>query len=185
MLYLPIALRGSDKHQAGLEWITNTFSPFQLSDITMWTDLSRHQAGDLDIFDGIYIGGGNTYYLLSQLISSGFDHILKNYVLQGGILYGGSAGAVVLGRDIQTVRHLDSNDVGLAKLGGLDLAEGYSVWVHYQSEDDHSIFDYITEIKVPVLAISEHSGIVIDQTGMQSVGFETAYCFDETGKHPV
>jgi dipeptidase E len=89
---------------------------------------------------------------------------------------------VILGRDIQTVRHLDRNDINLTETRGLNIAAGYAVWVHYQDEDDQLIRQYMSEKSYPVIAISERSGVVIDDTGFQSVGYEAALCFDKSEK---
>jgi len=185
LLYWPLALRGIRPFQSCLEWIRATFAPFNITRITMWTDLSEHQASELDEFDGVYIGGGNTFCLLAQLQESGFEPYLKAYVQGGKPVYGGSAGAVVLGRDIQTVNHLDRNDVGLTETKGLDLAQGHAIWVHYRRRDDKQIHAYVRDYQQPVLTISERSGIVIENEGMRAVGFEPAYRFDRQGKSEV
>ena len=186
MLFLPIAFQELSLHKSGMEWITETFSPLNVTNIKMWSNLAEHRSIELDEFDAIYIGGGNTYWLLVQIADSGFEHHLVKYVADGGIVYGGSAGAVILGRDIQTVSHLDRNDVNLMETRGLDLAAGHSVWVHYQEEDDNLIRQYIGEKGYSVIAISERSGVVIDDTGgIQSVGYKPAYHFDNSGKREI
>ena len=185
LLYLPCALRGIRSFESCLEWITITFAPFNITDITMWTDLCEHQASELDEFDAVYIGGGNTFALLAELRKSGFDHYLREYAGRGKAVYGGSAGAAVLGRDIRTVNYLDRNEVGLVATQGLDLAEGHAIWVHYQPQDDNLIDAYVRQYQQPVLAMSECSGIVIEQEGMRTVGFEPAFRFDRQGKSEV
>jgi dipeptidase E len=185
LLYLPCALRGIRPFQSCLEWITTTFAPLKITQITMWTDLSEHQASELDEFDAVYIGGGNTFALLAELRKSGFDHSLREYVCRGKPIYGGSAGAVVLGRDIRTVNYLDRNEVGLVETQGLDLADGHAIWAHYQPQDDNLIEAYVRQYQQPVLALSERSGIVIEKEGRRMVGFEPAYRFEGQGKSQV
>jgi len=185
LLYLPCALRGIRTFQSCWEWITTTFVSLKITQITMWTDLSEHQVSELDTFDAVYIGGGNTYALLAELRNSGFENHLSEYVRRGKAIYGGSAGAAVLGRDIRTVNYLDRNEVGLVETQGLDLAEGHAIWVHYQPQDDNLIEAYVRQYQQPVLALSERSGIVIEQEGMRTVGFEPAYRFDGQGKSEV
>ena len=185
LLYLPCALRGIRPFESCLEWITTTFAPLNVTQITMWTDLSEHQARDLDQFDAVYIGGGNTFALLAELRKSGFENHLSEYVRRGKAIYGGSAGAAVLGRDIRTVNYLDRNEIGLVETKGLDLAGGYAIWVHYQPQDDNMIDAYVRQYEQPVLALSERSGIVIERENMRAVGFEPAYRFDRHGKSQV
>jgi dipeptidase E len=185
LLYWPIALRGIRPFPLCLEWITTTFAPLNVTHITMWTDLSEHQASELEDFDAVYIGGGNTFALLAQLQESGFDRYLGAHVQRGKAVYGGSAGAVILGRDIRTVTHLDRNDVGLTETKGLDLAKGHAIWVHYQPQDDDPIRAYVQQYQQPVLAISERSGIVINKEGLHTVGYETVYRFDGQEKSKI
>ena len=182
LLYLPCALRGIRPFASCLEWITANFAPLNVHQITMWTNLCEHQASELDEFDGVYIGGGNTFVLLDELRRSGFDTHLAEFARRGKAIYGGSAGAAVLGRDIRTVTYLDRNDVGLMETNGLNLAKGYAIWVHYQPQDDSLIDAYVHQYRQPVIALSECSGIVIEQEGMRAVGFDPAYRFDMQGK---
>ena len=185
LLYWPCALRGIRPFQSCWEWVTATFAPLKITQITMWTDLSERQASELDQFDGVYIGGGNTFALLAELRESGFEHSLRTYVRGGKAVYGGSAGAVVLGRDIRTANLLDRNEVGLVETQGLDLADGHAIWAHYQPQDDNLIEAYVRQYQQPVIALSERSGIVIEQGSMRSVGFEPTYRFDGQGKSQV
>jgi dipeptidase E len=182
LLYWPVALRGIQSFESCLEWITSTFLPLGITNISMWTELSGHQEKELDDFDGVYIGGGNTFSLLHELRESGFDSCLKTYARRGRPVYGGSAGAAVLGRDIQTVKHMDSNHVGITDTTGLDLAKGYAAWVHYEPQNDELIRSYVEKHNIPVLAISERSGIVIEDSELRTVGYEPAFRFDADGK---
>jgi len=50
----------------------------------------------------IYIGGGNTFKLLKELKESGFDKELLKFIKEGKPVYGGSAGALILGKNILT-----------------------------------------------------------------------------------
>jgi hypothetical protein len=73
----------------------------------------------------------------------------------------------------------------LTETKGLNLVNGHAVWVHYQPQDDELIYEYQGKYNQSVLAISERSGIVIDNSGMYSVGFESAYRFNKQGKHKI
>jgi dipeptidase E len=185
LLYLPIALRGIRSFESCLEWITGTFAPFAITRITMWTDLTQHHVSELKEFEAVYIGGGNTYSLMAELINSGFDRHLKAYASQGGILYGGSAGAVILGKDIRTVSQMDRNHVGLNEVNCLNLANDYAVYPHYVPQDDKFIEEFLQKYQQPVLAISERSDVVIEANRMYTVGFELSFEFSNRGKFEV
>lgn len=185
LLYLPIALRGLRTFDSCYAWITETFAPLNVNHISMWTRLSEHQAHELREFDGVYIGGGNTYSLLAELISSGFDRHLKDYANNGGFLYGGSAGAIILGKDVRTAAQADPNEVGLTEVNCLNLANDHAIWPHYEYKDDTLIEEFVQTYQLPVLAISERSGIVIEAGEMRVVGFEPSYRFDNQGRLEV
>jgi dipeptidase E len=186
MLYLPVALKGRGRpYDQCLAWIQSIFWPLGVSGIEMWTDLDEHGADELAAFDAVYLGGGNTFNLLAQLRDSGLDSSLVRFTQRGGAIYGGSAGAIVLGRDIVTCAHLDSNDVGLADTRGLDLVAGHAVWCHYRPEEDARIAKYVREKGRPVLAISERAGVGVRGGRFESAGFEPAYSFDDNGKRAL
>ncbi len=173
MLYLPIAMDGQNpSYDMCLQWVREVFRRFNLSNIEMWTDVVPGRMDELNNFNTIYIGGGNTFRLLHLLRSSGFDTALINFVEQGGAIYGGSAGAVLLGRDIMTCARMDTNDVGLRNTTGLDLVNGYAIWCHYQLEDDARIFSFVKNYNIAVLALSERSGVCVENEQLLAIGFE-------------
>ena len=68
LLYIPIALNEiKHPYPECLKWIKKVFRQFNFESIEMWTDLSGHTKQDMLKFDGVYIGGGNTFKLLKQL----------------------------------------------------------------------------------------------------------------------
>jgi dipeptidase E len=83
------------------------------------------------------------------------------------------------------VNYLDRNEIGLEETQGLDLAAGHAIWVHYQPQDDSLIDEYVRQYQQPVIALSERSGIVIEQESIRAVGFEPAYQFDGREKSEV
>jgi dipeptidase E len=184
-LYWPVALRGIRTFESCLDWFSSTFAPLGVTDITMWTDLTEHQESELDTFHAVCIGGGHTFSLLNELQERGFDRYLKSYAIRGRPVYGGSAGAIILGRDIQTARHLDTNIIGIPNTAGLDFAQRHAIWPHYEAENDESIFSYVREHGHPVIALSERSGVIVDGDRLYSAGFERALRFDMKGKSEV
>jgi len=186
MLYLPIALRQADvSFDNCYTWIRSVFAPLSIGTISMWTDLNQHNASELDTFDSIYIGGGNTFSLFAELLETGFSGALHEYATQGRAIYGGSAGAVILGRDLLTVEHMDSNNVGLSLRNGLDLVDGHAVWVHYTPQDDRLIHRYLRLNNIPVLAIPEQSGVVLEENELLPIGRVPVYRFEGKTKEKV
>lgn len=184
LLYWSMALRGKRPPDDCLGWIQSTLGRYGIDDIVMWDDFTGHTESDLRNFDAVYIGGGNTYQLLGELRSSGFDSYLANFANSGCPVYGGSAGAAILGCNIETVAHIDTNAVGLEHFAALDLAGGAAIWVHYDPADDPAIVECAERLGCPILAIAENGGVVLVDGKI-----ETAYgrvChFDQSGKREL
>jgi dipeptidase E len=161
-------------------WLASVFRPLGVNSIAMWTNLADHTASELARYAAVYIGGGNTYHLLQQLRQSGLAEGLVRFARSGGPIYGGSAGAAVLGRDIATVAHLDTNDANLSDTAGLDLAHGCAVWVHYTGADDSLIEQYVAGTGQRLLVLTERAGVIIDGGAAWSVGWEPAQVVDQT-----
>jgi dipeptidase E len=77
---------------------------------------------------------------------------------------------------------MDHNRVGLTDMTGLDLADGHAVWVHYTPADDGRVHSFVERYKLPVLALSERAGLVIEDDGIRSGGFEPVWRFDGNGR---
>lgn len=186
VLFLPIAQAGRGRPFDGcLAWGQAALQPVGINDITMWTNLTSENHLSLTDFNSIFISGGNTFSLLDQVRRSNFDIALTQFVAQGGVIYGGSAGAILLGQDILTCAHLDENRIGLDDARGLNMVGGFCVWCHYQPEDDKRIAEYMAWNGWPVLALSERSGVSIDGVSLTAQGYEPTHVFTSDGKQTV
>ena len=87
---------------------------------------------NLDI-DVIYISGGNTFGTMKLIRDSGFDKAIVNYVENGVIYVGGSAGAHIVTADISHVEKYDKDTFGLTDFSGLGLYDGILI-CHYNEE---------------------------------------------------
>ena len=185
LLYLPVALVDEPSMQYGIRWVKSVFEPLGLTRIDAWKDLSGKTAQDLQSYDGVYIGGGNTFHLLNQVRVHHLDRALVDFILAGHPAYGGSAGAILLSHDISACVHIDPDIVGLRDLSALDLALGYTIWCHYQPADDPRIQDYNTRQGRSSIAISERAGVYREGDDLFAAGYEPAHVFDGVGKRTV
>jgi dipeptidase E len=136
-------------------------------------------------FDALYIGGGNTFYLLQQIRHHRLDHALDAFIAAGKPVYGGSAGAIILGYDISSCAHIDENIIGLEDFSGFDHALGTTLWCHYWSKDDGRIQKYVKCTGVPSIAISERSGVVREGDQLISAGYEPVVYFTLNGMKTI
>jgi dipeptidase E len=171
ILYIPVAL---DKRGIGFEscydWFSSVISAHiredKYIDFTML--LEEDTIPNLNMYESIYIGGGNTYKLLDFIYNKNLYQKFVDYTRNGGIIYGGSAGAIVLGKDIRTVE--SENDNNYKKFEGLNLLDGKSVICHYTDSMDEKIFNIVKKIGSDVIAIPEDSGLILNQEGIKTVG---------------
>ncbi|MDF2885077.1 MAG: peptidase family protein [Clostridiaceae bacterium] len=76
---------------------------------------------DLFKCDIIQLPGGNTYCFLYMLKKRNLIRKLKDYCINGGIIVGVSAGALIASPTIGSARFGDENEVGLTDLSALNL----------------------------------------------------------------
>jgi len=123
---------------------------------------------DLSKYDSIYIGGGNTYILLDYIYQKNLINLIPEFVSKGGIYYGGSAGAIIIGKNIVTAKKTD--DVSYLFSKGLNKVGGYSVKPHYIPSVDKDLMKICQENKQGIIAIPENSGLIINGENIKVIG---------------
>ena len=93
-------------------------------------DLDLKQAGKNSNYksilldaDAILIAGGNTFYLMDWLIKTGFDKLLKRYIVDGGLYIGSSASSIICCPTIEGAVEFDDPKLApdLKNYTGLDV----------------------------------------------------------------
>jgi dipeptidase E len=182
VLYLPMAAENIELITQ--QWIQDALRQHGVDQIELWKTFKGHSPADLDRFRGIFIGGGNTYHLLKQLRTSGFDLAIADYFARGGVVYGGSAGAIIMGLDISACT--STNRVGLTDLHGLNLLDGDTVWCHYQASDEPLVEDYVQRSCSTSYALPETGGLwVRGHKDYLPLGSGPIVRFDLQGKHTL
>lgn len=157
------------------DWMTGALrSMGQYSiDVAMTTDDAADQLGNADV---IAVPGGNTFLLLHELRTSGLLLLLREHLETGGALYGGSAGAVLVGRDVAIASVADSNHVGLEDTRGLNLLHDLDVLPHYTHDQEIAARRIAAESGRSVLCIPEVGGVVSSaRDPLRNVGSSSAY----------
>lgn len=62
----------------------------------------------LEDYDYVFAAGGNTFALRKAMIDTGFDEKLKEYLDNGGVYVGESAGAIVVGPSLRGFESMDN-----------------------------------------------------------------------------
>jgi dipeptidase E len=148
--------------------------------VQTWTSLDEHSTSDVQECGGVFIGGGNTYHLLSEVRRTGFDEVLRDCA-RTRLLYGGSAGAIMFGSDIGTAGYFDSNDAGLVETKGLGLLGPYAVWCHYEDGHAADLRDWARSTERPVIVLTERSGAEVAGNDLSSIGHEPVLLLSPDG----
>ena len=85
--------------------------------------------------DYIYVAGGNTFFLLQEMNSSGAGNLIKKQINAGKLFIGESAGAILAAPDIEYARDTDNPLAAphLKTYDALDVIDFYPV-PHYKDE---------------------------------------------------
>ena len=182
LLYIPVAMP-STSYSFGqcYDRITTTFKRYGLQRVDMWTDLRDRKYEDLAKYSAVFIGGGNTFHLLNLMRKTRFDRLLIRYIKDDKPVYGGSAGAILLGRDIGTAYFggdADKNEVGIKNLKGLNFANGYSLSCHHNKKSyDKDVIKYSTRTGIPTIALPDGTGLHVKGKMIVVVGPKSATVF--------
>lgn len=161
-LYIPIALRGHKLYLTAHLWMKSIIEFHERVDVQFETvdDLSKYQFENIEKFNAVYIGGGNTWSLIKEFKDSGFSNVLIKYVKEGGQVYGGSAGAIILGKRIDT--HDDENKIDLKDISGFDLISNFSIACHFKDEQSERFKTWATSNSLPIICLPEETGLIIE-----------------------
>jgi len=187
LLYIPIAMDTKQhSYPDCLKWIRGYFSEYKFDNIEMITNLRKIPDKFLDKFGSVYIGGGNTPYLLKELKESGFYEHLKAFIKKDIPIAGGSAGAIIFAKTIIPCLSADKNNVGLTNFEALNKLQDYDLWAHYEPSMDGEIKNYMKKYNLKkIVAIPETCGIYVNDKEMQIIGEQSAFVFDSQGKKEI
>ncbi|MEG0823326.1 MAG: Type 1 glutamine amidotransferase-like domain-containing protein [Erysipelotrichaceae bacterium] len=89
----------------------------------------------IKLCDCIYIAGGNTFYLLQELVRTKTDKLIKDAIIAGKLYIGESAGSMIVSNNIDYVRAMDEPSLAplLTTFDALSLVDFYVV-PHYNDE---------------------------------------------------
>ena len=180
-LYIPVALRGNKLYPTVDLWMKKVLELHNRNDVQFKVadDLAKYQLEDLKKFDAIYIGGGNTWNLMQELRDSGFFLALVSYIKNGGVVYGGSAGAIVLGKNIDT--HDDENKINLKDTTGFNLLDDYSVTCHYTNGQEGRFKEWAISHKSPIICLPEETGLIFRNDSVLCVGTKSCVIYFTSG----
>lgn len=170
ILHWPFAL-SAEAHPAARDWVADSVRRFGFTvELESWTTLKGHAPDELDDFDLLLVGGGNTFNLLHHVRENGFIEPARRFVSNGGAYYGGSAGAILACDDIAIAEGYDPNDIGLTDLRALGLVPGIAILPHYEPAQESMARKWATDKGIRLIGLPETSGLIVSDGSLQAVG---------------
>lgn len=181
-LYIPLAM---DKQRYGgcYEWINDELKNVHIPHIDMIRSKDELASKNLLDYSFLYIGGGNTFKLLKELKASRAFEKISEYLHNDGIIFGGSAGAIIFGKDLEACRLDDANEVNLKEIDGFDILNGVSLLCHYtnrSAEKDEQSRKYLLELSKSgkILALPEEVTLFVNDNKVEVLGGHPYYYFE-------
>lgn len=178
VLYWPFA-RAAETYGACEAWFAGLMAGLGVARIEMWA--KPETAASLSRYGGLYIGGGDTYRLLASLRTSGLDRVLVEAIAGGLPVFGGSAGAIILGADIATWVPDGMVRPSPEAARGLDVLDGFSVWPEYTADDEAAAQAWSASRGSSLLGLACAAGIVATGGAMCACGRESVVRIDASG----
>jgi len=124
--------------------------------------------------DAIHLSGGNTYYFLYWLRKREMLPVLCQYVNQGGILIGVSAGSILMGPNISICHLYYDEPIELeTDFSALNLV-GFTFVPHYgdreMSPSLRALQEYSRNNQIVVYACRDSGGIVVTEDNVNCIG---------------
>lgn len=182
-LYVPLAME-QKMYADCYEWIKGELKNVDIPYIEMVNSADELAAKNMNDFGVIFIGGGNTFKLLRDLKISGAFEKIKEYLNSEGVVFGGSAGAIIFGKDLEACRLDDTNEVNLSDIGGFDVLNGTSILCHYTNrtaEKDEESRQYLLEVSKhrKVVALPEEVTLFVNDEDMEVIGNRPYFIFED------
>lgn len=119
----------------------------------------------------VYVNGGNTFYLLEWIRKSGFDEVIKEFIEQGKIYVGVSAGSIIPGPNIEIAgwEGGDANIIKLSDLTGLALVN-FAISPHFIESDRQELEKMSKTVNYPIVALNNSQAVMAVNDKIQIIG---------------
>ena len=182
-LYIPLAME-ADMYDSCYRWITGELKDLEVPHIDMVRSAEELAGKELSAYSVLFIGGGNTFKLLYDIKRCGMFEKIREYLENGGVAFGGSAGAIIFGEDLESCQLDDPNEVDLKETSGYDVLKGISLLCHYTSrivEEDEKSKQFLLEISDHrrTLALTEEVTLFVNDDKIEVIGDRPYYYFEK------
>lgn len=171
ILYIPLAMN-SYKYDDCYNWFKKEIENVNLCDFEMVRSSQELSEKDFKDYSSLFIGGGNTYSLLYKLSEYKNLEKVANYIEEDGIIFGGSAGAIIFGKNIDVCKMEDKEEVQIKNKNGFNLLNDFSILCHFNEDNlkknESYLFEYAKNNNIVYLP--EEDVIHIKNNNIELIG---------------
>ncbi|MBQ8392860.1 MAG: Type 1 glutamine amidotransferase-like domain-containing protein [Clostridia bacterium] len=160
VLYFPNEKATEQKINSDLYYDRLCAFGFQKKNITVFNYFDPVGYDKLDI-DAIYISGGNTFGTIKRIREANADSLIVNYVNNGVVYIGGSAGAHISSASLSHVSKYDTNTHGVTDMNGLGLYNGILI-CHYDDCRKEHFVELKKKGQLNVVALRNGESILVN-----------------------
>lgn len=183
VLYIPLAM-DENKYDSCKEWFSKEILWFGASNFEMITSVENLEKMNFHKYSMIFIGGGNTYSLLKKIKYGQIMDKIIQYLNEDGIIWGGSAGAIIFGKEIDVCKIEDGNFCDLKDCNGFNYLKNISILCHLNDNNLKKNLKYLCEISYDkkIIYLPEEDTIFIHDKKISAFG-DKQYVVIENGKY--
>lgn len=124
----------------------------------------------------IYLSGGNTFTFMDSARKRGLKEILEQYLANGGVLIGASAGSIMCTPSIELAKFGDRNEVGMTDFSGFGFV-GFDFEPHFNDtpDDRNRLAQYKRTHGREIYACTDGAGIHVSDSGVEVFGGISKY----------
>lgn len=183
ILYIPLAME-KEKYDSCYSWFKEEIKKVNLNNFEIVKSSYELSQKKLNNYSSLFIGGGNTYKLLYELKQYDNYNKIITYIKNDGIVFGGSAGAIIFGKNIDSCFLDDENNVKLRDTTGYNLLKNYSLLCHLKNKNIKKNLQYLIKysIKNKLIYLPEDNVIYINNEKISIIG-NSKYLMFKNGKY--
>ncbi len=159
VLYITTASDGEDDDDK--TWMDEEYKTILDLGINESNIIEYKIGNDINIndFDIIYMMGGNTFYLLDIIRKTGFDKVIGDFINNGKIYIGSSAGSEILGNSVDIALGYDENKVNMKDFTGLKIVD--ALIVPHSNRKEEFLKNLKNKTHENVIALYDGDGIIL------------------------
>lgn len=134
-------------------------------------DFTNEMLVGLSSYAAIYLSGGNTFTFMDSARKRGLQTILAQYLANGGLLIGASAGSIMCTSSIELAKFGDENEVSMTDFSGFGFVD-FEFHPHFtgEPEEHEHLADYQRTHGREIYTCKDGAGLYVSGSGVEAFG---------------